>query len=380
MRNNLLSLVCLLLLICSCGGYNGGRNKDGQELSVDDAHLDRVLSIDSFIVPGSFHVVALSPANNDSEHISALEFKLATVDGLVFYDNSHNSLEIFNYDGMFKKELKLKQLLGSSIYISDIRKNTYSGRMDILDTKDNLYSLSLAADSPVVVKQYADYHPSLFLPVSQERYIFYNNFKENKSTLGPNRLYMLDNGNGIKAWWPIDTSIVTSVPVFNRQFSQAGDKKRFFDPVYPVIYNVADTGLVPLFRMKYRQYNLKTKNVSDIASILKETRYMGIPSMNYFIESDRYCLFEFGVNKHPLSCICDKSTGQSVGVASEGFGIGKIGMILYNPVYEGDSGELFTILSGRDIQHLLKKEKYEELKGLDSLNSYAKVLVSFRLK
>lgn len=380
MRNNLPTLFCFLLLIYSCDRWKGSPDKEGRALLIDDQHLSQVLSIDSFIIPGSFRVVALAPAVNDSLHISSLEFKLATEDAIIFYDETHSTLEIFDQDGKFRKELKLNQLIGSGIYLSDIRNNPFTKQLDLLDRSGKVYSLSIDAGAPVVVKNYTAYHPSLFLPISKDGYIFYNNFERNDGKPASNRFYALDHGTAVKSWWPFDTSLVFIVSVFNRQFSQVGGKSRFFDPVYPVIYNVTDTGLAPLYSMKYRQFNLKTKDVLDIASIVNEVRHMNIPCMNYFIDSDRYCLFELGVNKHPLSCICDKETGQSVGVGGEGFGIEKIGMILYNPVYEGDTGELFTTVEGRDIQRLLKKAKYEELKGLDSVKGYDKVLVSFRLK
>lgn len=372
--------ICFTVIVVTAAGCNRIRQKDntdGSLLLIRDSQIDRLLHIDSLIEPGSLKFTLLEN-RRDSAFIGDLDFRFASDDALIFFNKRLNILVIFSYDGKLKKELDLNQLIGFDFKIADIRNNPYSSRIEILDMKNTLYTFSANGDFLGTEEQFKTYPHSLFYPLSDSTYVLYNNFTTNAGKTDPCRFYVLKHFNKTRSWWPLDTSLVIVLPVNNRQFYQSSGELRFFDPLFPVIYTVSDTGLTPKYRLKYQQFNLTTKNALDVRSIIKETKFHPVPAMNYFIESDKYCIMEYILAQHRYSSVCDKATGKSLGVSYFGLGLSNLGVTLYNPLFAKDSKNFLTVLYGEEI--IRNKEKHSGFKALEGLKNYDKVLVSFRFK
>ncbi|MCF6407499.1 6-bladed beta-propeller [Chitinophaga filiformis] len=367
----------IILAIPGCNSSHQSGDTDGSLLQIRDGKIDRLLDIDSLVEPGSLKFTSLENSR-DSAFISELECRFTSDDGVIFLNKRLNTLVIFSYDGKLKKELDLNQLIGFDLKIADIRNNPYNSHIEILDLKNNLYSFSSDGNFLRVHEQLKSYPHSLFYPLSDSAYVLYNNFVTNAGKADASRFYVLKHFNKTRSWWPLDTSLVIVLPVNDRQFYQSAGELRFFDPLFPVIYTVSDTGLTPKYRLKYQQFNLTTKNALDVSSIIKEAKFHPVPAMNYFIESDRYCIMEYILGQHRYSSVCDKASGKSLGVSYFGLGLSNLGMTLYNPLFAKDSKNFLTVVYGEEI--IRNKEKLSDFKALEGLKNYDKVLVSFRFK
>ncbi|WP_170117667.1 6-bladed beta-propeller [Chitinophaga ginsengisoli] len=373
-------LAAFLTAIVTSSGCNSIRQKDntdGSLLLIRDAHIDRLLNIDSLIEPGSLKFTLLENSK-DSSFTSELECRFVTSDAVLLFNKRLNTLVIFSYDGRLKKELDLNQLIGFDFKIADIRNNPYSNRIEVLDMKNNLYSFSPDGEFLGVGEQFKSYPHALFFPLSDAAYVLYNNFNANTGNTAPNRFYVFKQLKKVSSWWPIDTSLVVVLPVNNRQFYQASGALCFFDPLFPVIYTVSDTGLTPKYRLQYQQFNLTTKNALDVGAMIKEAKFHPVPAMNYFIESDKYCIMEYILGQHRYSSVCDKASGKSLAVSYFGLGLSKQGVTLYNPLFAKDAKNFLTVIDGEAI--ISNQEKHSDFKAISELKNYDKILVSFRLK
>lgn len=335
-------------------------------LKIDDKFPGKPLAIDSLIDTNSLTITPLENSEACLLGIAAeIFFKKKT-----FYvmDPMSNKVAAFDTAGQFKFFIG-KYGLAQNQYnsIEDVRINKFSNTIEISDINSRLFKFDLEGrflrqDSLVLKK----YKARLFYPLSDSAYAVYNSFlaiPNDKSY----RFYITDGKNTKYKTLRFDTLFNVSTPSHHQQFYEYGDTVRFFEPFFPVIYNISGFKCIPKYRFQFARTNLSKENTEDISAVLAEVEKYHLPYLDKVLETKRCLFIHFSTGNQRYYCIYDKAGRKSLGFTASGFYLNFLNLPLVHDMFLIAPNEIVTTLSSEEIFQL--KRSISKKKVLSAVES-----------
>lgn len=195
------------------------------------------------------------------------------------------------------QESKSKVLVnkaGERIEPADIRYDQFIDKLVINDDANNFITYDFRKDR-IEFPSYRAFRyaaANLFYPVGKNRYAIYNGFKPVEQAYDNYRFYMFDLDKPVRKLLPFNYAATIIGKVSSDQFFRKGTSIRFFEPLYPVVYELSGDSLKPFYRISYAIGNTQFSS-PDLEEIHMENNRKRLPVMKAIVKNERYFFLEF---------------------------------------------------------------------------------------